>query len=314
MWSARQFTLDRPLFHQALDAALTIGDPAGVATAQTHAALCALIAGDGEDLRAQAVALSGTSAGGQNQIALRSHLLVGQTLATLEGRLADAEELSAEASEGRRVTGITDTDRAAAIAQFALRREQERLHELIPALTADAASPPAAAAFALMETGHRDDAAILLHRAGHAGFSDIPDDVDWPVAAALWSEVAARIGDRHAAAELYEILRPHDGIQLCSGGVACGPASRVLALVEVLLGRPADADRHFAEAIAFSRELMSPVWMARCQLDWAQTWLDRGETAWAAQLTDAADETAGALALPALGRQWATLRDQLDRT
>jgi len=318
-WSARQFMLDRPLFGQALDAALTLGDPLWVATTQANAAFCTFMAGDGEQLRAQVTALSATSAGGQNQIAQRSHLVLGHMLAVIEGRLADAETLSTEASDMRRMTGTAQTDKEGAISQFALRREQERLPELIPALTADVASrPPSAAAaavvaFALVESDHRDDAAILLHRASHAGFGDIPDDIEWPLAVALWSEVAAYIGDRRAAADLCEILRPHDGIQMTSGGVGCGPASRLLANLEVLLGRSADADRHFAEAIAFSRALISPVWIARCQLDWAQTWLERGETAWAAQLTDEADATAGALALPALGRRWAALRDQLDR-
>ncbi len=318
-WSGRRFALDRPLFGQALEAAQGLGDPAGLATAQAHAAFCAFMAGDSESLRTLTTALERTAAGGQNQVALRFHLLLSQALATLEGRLDVAEALSAEASDVREATGIAQSDAVGAIAQLALRREQDRMAELIPASTGDVTSrPPAGAAaaveaFALVESGHRDDAAILLHRAGHAAFNDIPDDVDWPVAVALWSEVAARVGDRRAAAELVEILRPHDGIQMCSGGAGCGPASRLLAIQEMLLGRPAEADRHFAEAIAFSREFSSPVWTARCQLDWAQTWLDRGETVLAAQLTDAADDAAGELALPALGRQWTALRDQLDR-
>ena len=264
-WSGRQFTLDRPLFGQALEAAQALGDPAWLATAQAHAAFCAFIAGDSENLRTLTAALGRTAAGGQNQVALRFHLLLSQTLATLEGRLDDAEALSAEASDVRRTTGIAQSDAVGAIAQLSLRREQDRMAELIPALTTDDTSrPPAGAAaaveaFALVESGYRDDAAILLHRAGHAAFNDVPDDVDWPVAVALWSEVAAHVGDRHAAAELVEILRPHDGIQMCSGGAGCGPASRLLAIQEMLLGRPADADRHFAEAIAFSREFSSPV-------------------------------------------------------
>jgi len=317
-WSAAQFTLDRPLFDDALGAAETLGDPIWVATTRSHVALGALIAGDGEQLRRHTTALAETSAGGQNQIALRSHLVLGRSLATLEGRLADAEALSKEASDVWRVTGLAETDARRAIGQIALRREQSRLADLIPALTSDETSRPpaavavAATAFALVESGHRDDAAILLHRADHAGFHDIPDDVDWPVALALWSEVATQIGDRHAAAELYEVLRPHDGTQMCAGEVACGPAARLLAVLENLLGHPADADRHFDEAIAFSRGLMSPVWVARCQLEWAQTWVERGETAWATQLADDADATAGMLALPALRLQWASLQDQLD--
>jgi hypothetical protein len=316
-WSARRLDTDRSLIGQARDAALALGDPVALATTQSHAAFCALTAGDGEALRHDLAALTDTAAGGQNQIALRSQLLLAQNIATLDGRLADAEELSREASDVHpSAVPAGNPDRA--VAQIALRREQDRLAELIPALTMDdegsspAALPLAARAFVLAETGHGDDAAILLHRTDHAGWAGLPDDLHWSTAVALWSEVAAQIGDRHAAAGLHEILQPHDGTQLGSGPVGCGPASRLLALLETLLGRPADADRHFAQAVAFSHGLMSPVWLARCQLEWAQILFERGETPRAARLTDDADAAAGDLALPALGRQWTALRDRLD--
>jgi hypothetical protein len=294
------------------------GDPLWLATIQTHAALASFIAGDGGTLRARAAALAVTSAGGQNQIALRSQLLLGQAVAVLDGHLGDADTLSVEAADVQRSRETNGAGRAGAVTRIALRREDDRLGELIPALASDGTSPPpsaatAALAFALMETGQRDDAAILLHSAGRAGFGDIPDDLDWPLAVALWSEVAARTGDRRAAAELHDILLPHDGIQMSVGAVGCGPASRLLALLEILLGHPTEADRHFGEAVTFSHRLISPVWVARCQLDWAQTRLDRGETTEAAGLTDEADAVAGTLALPALGRQWSALRDQLDQ-
>jgi signal peptidase I len=318
-WSTAEFNRDRSLFTEGLNAAVRLGDPLSVTTMQTHAAFCALIGGDGEHLRTQISALSETSAGGQNQIALRAQLLLDKTVATLEGRLDEADALSTEASDLRRMTGLAETDTTVAMSQLALRREQVRLPELIPAWTDDATGRPpgaaavAATAFARAESGYQHDAAVLLDRAHQAGFDAIPDDIDWPVAVALWSEVAAQVRDRPAAAALHEILLPHDGLQMSSAGVGCGPAARLLALLEIVLDQPNDADGHFAEAIDFSRGMESPVWTARCQLDWAQTWMDRGAVAWAAQLTDDADTTAGMLALPALQRQWMNLRDQLDR-
>jgi signal peptidase I len=318
-WSTAEFNRDRSLFTEGLNAAVTLGDPLSVATMQTHAAFYSVIGGDGERLRTQISALSETSGGGQNQIALRAQLLLDKTVATLEGRLDDADALSTEASDLRRMTGLAETDVTVAMSQLALRREQVRLPELIPAFTDDATGRPpgaaavAATAFARAESGYRHDAAVLLDRAYQAGFEAIPDDIDWPVAVALWSEVAFQVHHRPAAGALHEILLPHDGLQMSSAGVACGPAARLLALLEIVLDQPNDADRHFGEAIDFGRGMRSPVWMARCQLDWAQTWMDRGEVAWATQLTDDADTTAGMLALPALQRQWMNLRDQLDR-
>jgi signal peptidase I len=318
-WSTAEFNEDRTLFAEGLEAAVRLGDPLSVATMQTHAAFCALIGGDGENLRTQIAALSETSAGGQNQIALRAQLLLDQTIAILEGRLDEADALSIEASDLGRLTGLTETDSMVAMNRLALRREQVRLPELIPALADDTTGRPpgaaaaAAIAFARAESGYRHDAAVLLDRAYQAGFDAIPDDINWPVAVALWSEVAVHVRHRPAAAALHEILLPHNGLQMSSAGVGCGPTARLLALLEIVLDQPNDADGHFAEAIDFSRGMTSPVWTARCQLDWAQTWMDRGEVAWAAQLTDDADTTAGMLALPALQRQWMNLRDQLDR-
>jgi hypothetical protein len=97
-----------------------------------------------------------------------------------------------------------------------------------------------------------------------------------------------------------------------TNGVPTGPAARLLALLEHVLGRTEEADRHFAEAVEFSRRLMSPVWTARCQLDWAETWLVRGEIARTVQLIYAADATMEMLELPALRRQSANLRNRLN--
>ncbi len=140
-WSARQFSADRPLFDQAREAARTLGDPVGVATTETQAAFMAFMAGDGHLLRAGADALSVASEGGQNQVALRAHLQLGQSIATLDGRLADAETLSVKAAETGPMPSAAGTETARALAMVPLRREQDRLAELIDALVADDTFP-----------------------------------------------------------------------------------------------------------------------------------------------------------------------------
>jgi hypothetical protein len=169
----------------------------------------------------------------------------------------------------------------------------------------------AAAAFVLAETGRHHDAAIALHHAGESGFGDIPDDVDWPVAVALWCEVAARVGDREAAAALHGLLQEKMTLGLCADGLVAGPAARLLALLEQMLGRVEEADRHFAQAIEFSSRLGSPVWVARCELDWAEAWIARGAPDRAARSLQAAEDAMGSLDLPALRRQAADVRDGL---
>jgi hypothetical protein len=124
--------------------------------------------------------------------------------------------------------------------------------------------------------------------------------------------VAAGLGDVDVAAALHALLEPQETVALCTDGISCGPASRLLALLEQTLGRPDDADRHFGHAVEFSTGLGSPVWTARCTLDWAEMWATRGETAGAGHLVDEADAVMGSLDLPALRQQSAGLRLRLD--
>jgi class 3 adenylate cyclase len=55
--------------------------------------------------------------------------------------------------------------------------------------------------------------------------------------------------------------------------------SRQLALLAEALGRPEDADRHFADALAMNQRLESPPLVARTQYDQARTLLARGSLA-----------------------------------
>ena len=81
--------------------------------------------------------------------------------------------------------------------------------------------------------------------------------------------------------------------------------------LETVLDRRDDADRHFAAAIDQSRRLGSPVWIARCCLDWAESFADRDEKVRARELVDEADAAIGSLSLPRLQDQSASLTARL---
>src|SRR6185503_153276 len=151
--------------------------------------------------------------------------------------------------------------------------------------------------------------ALHLERvAGHA-FADVADDAGWPMAISLLAETAALVGDRRAAAPLAEILSPFaaDGTLMMTGGVVLGPASRLLALVHTVTGVD-DVDRCFASAIDEADRLESPIWRARCRLDWAAWSRARGGDDRAAMLIAEADAVIGDRDLPAVRRQLAELR------
>ena len=319
-WSSGRLDSDRLGCDDVVDLAVILDDPLEVATIQNCAASYALLVGDGEQLRALVEALATTSSGGQNQVARRAQLRLQQTIATLDGRLGDADTLATEVDALECNAHISDNGTGHAKRELAVRREQDRLEELRALFTVrhnssrqDAVSA-AVLAFLAAETGDRHEATILLERAMGRGIGAVPDDADWPLAMAMLAEVAALVGDREAAVSLHESVARQDGTQMWSDGILCGPAARLLAKLEHTLGWTDHADWHFAEAIESGRRLESPVWTARCQLDWASTWIERGEIVRAVQLIYAADAAMDAHELPALERQASMLKRRLGPT
>jgi hypothetical protein len=238
-------------------------------------------------------------------------------LATSEGRLVEAEALSIEAYKVWNDAGMPEALVYRAVASVAIRREQGRLAEIIDPWSRHVEAHPrdssskATVAFARLESGDADAAATALHDQAAAGFETMPADAGWPIAIAMWSEIAAAVADRESAGPLHDLAETWDGAQVVTGGINLGPMARLLARLELVLDRPDDADRHFAEAVEQSTSLGSPVWIARCSLDWAESFADRGDTARARELVDRANEAIDTLTLPRLQDQSATLTARL---
>jgi hypothetical protein len=99
-------------------------------------------------------------------------------LATLEGRLVEAEALSVEILQA---PGIAPEEilAYAALMQLAVRREQGRLAEVVPIWRFAAERPQAGAvlAFVLAETGEYEEAAKLLQARSQNAFRDLPQDL-----------------------------------------------------------------------------------------------------------------------------------------
>jgi hypothetical protein len=93
-----------------------------------------------------------------------------------------------------------------------------------------------------------------------------------------------------------------------TGGIVLGPAARLVARLESVRDDHEAADVHFASAIEDAERLESPIWRARCRLDWAERLLARGEEHRAVTLIAEAETAMGDLDLPALRRQLGELR------
>ena len=319
-WSSGRLDSDRLGCDDVVDLAVILDDPLEVATIQNCAASYALLVGDGEQLRAHVESLATTSRAARTRwpgapsfaCSRRSPHWMGAWVTPTPWRPKSmpwsATPISVTTAQGmpreslRCVANRIGLEELRAL--FTVRHNSSRQ---------DAVSA-AVLAFLAAETGDRHEATILLERAMGRGIGAVPDDADWPLAMAMLAEVAALVGDREAAVSLHESVARQDGTQMWSDGILCGPAARLLAKLEHTLGWTDHADWHFAEAIESGRRLESPVWTARCQLDWASTWIERGEIVRAVQLIYAADAAMDAHELPALERQASMLKRRLGPT
>ncbi len=316
-WSTADFHEDRALMLRALEAARTVQDATVLASTELQSAFSAFVAGDGAGFRAHAGNLGVLAAEKQSSVARRMHLFLAPMLAAIDGHLVESDALSREQFEVWSRAGMPEAVTYRATTTLAIRREQGRLAEIVDAWDAfhtanpDEAAAAATVAFALAEGGDLDGAAGRLHVGSAGGFRDIPSDAGWPLAVAMWCEVASAVGDRDAAALLHDVAVPGDGLVAGTGGIVAGPMARLLALLEVRLGRPDDADADFAAAIDLSRRLASPVWIARCCLDWADVLAGRGSPDRARALVTDADAAITDLALPRLQEQSAALHARI---
>ena len=316
-WSTEEFRRDRAAVPELLAAARTVSDPFVTAATLLLSGFYALGALDGDALRTAAAELGAMAESTRNGAARRMQLLLDQMIATIDGRLVEAQSLSIELVRAWSAAGMPEATTYQGTTGVATRREQARLDQIIEgwslflAMHPTASSADSTIAFALLETGDVDGAASRLD-AARAGLDSMPPDAGWPIAVGMWSEVAAGVADRESAAILHQLLEPIDGGQVVTGGIALGPATRHLARLEVVLDRRKDADRHFAASVEQSRSLDSPVWTARCQLDWADTCFAQGDRNRAAQLLADAEATMGSLDLTRLEQQAVTLRERLD--
>ncbi|MDQ1490403.1 MAG: hypothetical protein QOJ23_2917, partial [Actinomycetota bacterium] len=69
---------------------------------------------------------------------------------------------------------------------------------------------------------------------------------------------------------IYDLLAPHHGLVITTGGACAGGADHYLGLLSRTLGRLDEAEAHFASAAALHERIAAPTLLARTRLEWAQ--------------------------------------------
>jgi tetratricopeptide (TPR) repeat protein len=207
---------------------------------------------------------------------------VRATLATFEGRFADAEALIPRAfALGQRAHGwmasVYNT-----LQWYALRREQARLSEVEERLQQTARDFPtylvlrAILAQLHTELGREDAAREIFEALAAADFAGVPRDDEWIFCLSLLADVAESLGDVPRAAALYRLLLPYAGRNALSNPDNCiGSVARSLGNLAGMSGRWPEAIRHFEDALAMNARTNARPWLARTQCDYARLLLTR---------------------------------------
>ncbi|WP_305785599.1 hypothetical protein [Symbioplanes lichenis] len=188
-------------------------------------------------------------------------------LATVRGRFAGAEALTAEVAEQGRRAGLADTDRlvASLTGQLALLRGTAEPH-IAPLLTLARRLPghfyEATAARVMAVSGRLDEALLELDRLLPAVLAG--GGPRWLGAVADLALVASLGGSGAAVRSLSAALRPYAGRLVVWGGanMVTGPVDEYLGRLAARAGEHAAAAEHFDRAVALSERLGALPWLA----------------------------------------------------
>ncbi len=205
------------------------------------------------------------------------------TLATFEGRLAEAEDLLREAVErGKRAAGLI-ADVYQIVQLWALRREQGRLAEIERPFT-DASRRfgmyevlRCIRAHVEAELGHREQAREELRALVADGFATLPRNDDWIFGVSLLAEVSHWLDEAVYADLSYEALVPFsERLAFTPPGACAGSVARPLGILAGRTDRWSDAEHHFEQALNRHAAMGARPWVARTACDWAEMLINRG--------------------------------------
>jgi len=199
-------------------------------------------------------------------------------LASLEGRLGDAEALMQRALEAGSGQQGENAVQFFAAQLMTIRDHQGRLSEMEPAIRAYAEQFPEApairAALAMIYAiqGREDDARANLEMAAANDFADLPRDTTWLLTLTMLTQAASSLGDGARAKLLYDLFAPYNSRTIVAGpAIVChGSAARYLGILAATIGRREDASRHFADAIEMNERMGARPYLAHSLREYAE--------------------------------------------
>jgi tetratricopeptide (TPR) repeat protein len=199
---------------------------------------------------------------------LRWNMIVSNSWWTLlGGDTAGAEQLAHDALDLGNALGQSDALPIFGTLLYGVRWHQGRLGELEGLLASGVRDTPeltayrAALGLVLVAAGKHAEAADALASAHAAGFT--APDLVWLVTLTSWAEVAVAVGDRNAAAALYDLLAPWHGQVVFSGANIHGAVDYYLGVLAAMLDRTDAARAHLNEALRMHDAIGAPFYAGR---------------------------------------------------
>jgi class 3 adenylate cyclase/tetratricopeptide (TPR) repeat protein len=289
-------------------------DPDPVAHATEYAVAVCLDLGDrrrADELLGRLVTLSDRLGVRFIRYVLLSQL---EVVAFIDGDLEGAEREAHATLEFGRQLG-EDVSGVHGIQMFLIRREQDRLAELVPVVQMVLRLNPASAMWRpglvllLAESGLRDEARGFLDELATNRFAAVPHDNLLPTALGFLAEAAARLDAVEHGPVLADLLEPWAGFGISGGHMVAylGATDRYLGLLAALDGRLDEAETRLNAALAFNRGVGAIVWQAHTLVDLARLAVARGEVGMAEEHAAAARALAVEHGLMAVLRDLDTL-------
>lgn len=203
-------------------------------------------------------------------------------LALLAGDLACAEVLVQEAGGvGTPVDedGVyVEPDGLYGLRMFLLRREQDQLGTAVPAVdrmlrvVPDSGLWAPGLALLLADLGRLDEARTRLRSSAAGDFARLPRDSNRVLSLGLLAEACVLVGDAEVAGQLGLALEGYQStnLVLVGSGTWLGPADRLLGLLAITAGEHERGVGLLEAALAQSRRIEAPIFVARTLCDLAE--------------------------------------------
>jgi AAA ATPase domain len=228
--------------------------------------------GDLDEARRRHAELAGIAAELQQPLYRHSSLAWSSVWAALAGRFEEAERLARDSARLAEQAAAPEAEMHFTAQLLAVRREQGRLDELLPAIERFATDEPAAAAWrSMLPLAHLDAGDLGAAHAAYERAATTPRTMLWLTATAALAEAAAELGDADGGSRLYAELEPYaDRLVQWSFTGNAGSVQRLLGRTAAVADRRDRARTHFEAAVKRHAALGAGPLLARTRCDFGE--------------------------------------------